>query len=175
MPALGGTSAPKGRVSRESEMREVWRPLGSGIGLATKPHRPVIEYWRIRRKEITSLLIIALRCARKTFGCTLCSSKPQAVFVQKPKTDLDHICRESAPAPTPHKLRFWGVFFSLASELDQLKGYPTGKFELSDRSHGRRTWRGRKFLAFPPSHQPLRMCTLQATTKMRAAAVGAHS
>ena len=75
MPALGGTSAPKGRVSRESEMREVWRPLGSGIGLATKPRRPVIEYWRIRRKEVTSLLIITLIAVRKTFGCTLYSTE----------------------------------------------------------------------------------------------------
>lgn len=30
MPALGGTGAPKGRVSRESETSEVWRPHGSG-------------------------------------------------------------------------------------------------------------------------------------------------
>lgn len=96
-----GTDTPKDRASRESETREVWRPLGSGIGLATKPHRPVIEYWRIRRKEVTSLLTIALNCARKTFGCTLCSPKPQAVFGQKPRTDLDQICRASAPTPNP--------------------------------------------------------------------------
>ena len=144
MPALGGTSAPKGRVSRESEMREVWRPLGSGIGLATKPHRRVIEYWRIRRKEIASLLIIALRCARKTFGCTLCSSKPQAVFVQKPRTDLDHICRESAPTPTPPtNFGFGGFSLRKRSELRQSTVRPAGNLESSGPCRcrsDRRTW-----------------------------------
>jgi len=63
MPALGGTSAPKGRVSRESETREVWRPLGSGIGLATKPRRPEIGYWRIRRWE--NYFLIEYRAYRR--------------------------------------------------------------------------------------------------------------
>lgn len=50
MPALGGTGVPKGRASRMWERVEVWRPQGSGFGLATKPHRPEIGYWRIQRK-----------------------------------------------------------------------------------------------------------------------------
>ena len=40
MPAPGGTSAPKGRVSREVKQARSGDLKGAVIGLATKPHLP---------------------------------------------------------------------------------------------------------------------------------------
>jgi len=38
MSVLGGTSAPKGRVSREVKQARSGDLMGAVIGLATKPH-----------------------------------------------------------------------------------------------------------------------------------------